>query len=209
MPSLRDSFSYKKTAADWAPDWELLPASPAEDATAKNWTLEDAVVKAEIDWVGPVPKWRTTTVTKEVNPKHAAGKSKLPLSIVPAVTTAYLALGHAEGMLKYGLVNWRATEVTMSVYLDALERHLKKFNEGEWADSVTKVPHLANALACLSIIIDAHHKGTLVDDRPLSNPAAVDFINGEGQEIWNGLRELFKDADPKHYTINNEEQTGG
>src|ERR1051326_4742978 len=94
--------------------------------------------------------------TKETNPKDIIGSTKVPMSLVPAVTIAYCALGHLEGDLKYGRKNWRHAGVRTSIYLDACLRHLEKFTEGEFADPVTKVPHLANALACISIIIDAY-----------------------------------------------------
>lgn len=138
---------------------------------------------------------------KPSNPKDMVGSTKLPLNLVPAVTVAYAALGHGEGMLKYGLVNWRECGVRMSIYLDALERHIKKVTEGEWIDPKSGVPHFANALACISIIIDAYHAGKLIDDRPLSNPGAIRFIESEGVEIWKGLMAQHADKHPHHYTI--------
>jgi hypothetical protein len=138
---------------------------------------------------------------KSTNPKDSVGIAKVPMSKVPAITIAYLALGHAEGELKYGMVNWRETGVLLSVYTDAFERHVNKFKEGEWADPKTKVPHLANAMTCLSIIVDAHHAGVLIDDRPMSNPASIQFIEGEGVEILKNLFELFGGVKPRHYTI--------
>lgn len=106
--------------------------------------------------------------TKLSNPKDVIGSDKLPLGLVPAATLAYLSLGHLEGNLKYGLTNWREAGVRTMIYIDACLRHIEKFKDGEWADPVTKVPHLANALCCLSIIVDAHHAGKLNDDRPKS-----------------------------------------
>src|SRR5690348_5848471 len=103
---------------------------------------------------------------KPSNPKDVIGSNKLPLGLVPTVTKALCTLGHMEGHLKYGLVNWREAGVRMSIYIDALERHIEKLKGGEWADPVTRVPHLANALACLSIIADAAYSGKLIDDRP-------------------------------------------
>src|ERR1043165_4084176 len=110
--------------------------------------------------------------TKQSNPKDIIGSDKVPMGLVPAVTMAYLALGHLEGDLKYGRTNWREAGVRTMIYVDACLRHIEKFKDGEWEDPTTKVPHLANALACLSIIIDAHHTGKLTDDRPKSTPAA-------------------------------------
>ncbi|HVI40385.1 MAG TPA: dATP/dGTP diphosphohydrolase domain-containing protein, partial [Anaerovoracaceae bacterium] len=114
-----------------------------------------------------------TVSSKPTNPKDIIGTDKVPLNLVPGTTMAYLALGHLEGHLKYGRSNWREAGIRMSIYLDALQRHVKKMEDGgEWEDPVTKVPHLANAITCLSIIIDAYECDKLVDDRPKSAPTA-------------------------------------
>jgi hypothetical protein len=136
---------------------------------------------------------------KDSNPKDLIGSNKVPLSLVPGTTKVYLALGHMEGHLKYGLVNWRETGVKCSVYLDALERHIEKFKNGEWEDPTTGVPHLANALACLSIIVDAYHCGKLVDDRPKSAPVA-DLIDFMSEKVVK-LKELFGGSKPTDYFI--------
>lgn len=143
-------------------------------------------------------------VNKLSNPKDVIGSDKVPMSIVPDTTKAYLALGHLEGLLKYGAWNWRSAGVRTSIYLDALERHIAKFKNGEWADGATKIPHLANALACLSIIVDAYECGKLNDDRPISAPVAqtIDKLSDNVKH----LKAMFKDCNPKHYTINNKEE---
>lgn len=138
------------------------------------------------------------TEAKPSNPKDIIGSDKLPLSLVPGTTKAYLTLGHFEGMLKYGLVNWRAAGIRVSIYLDALERHVEKFKNGEWSDPVTRVPHLANALCCLSIIVDAYECGKLVDDRPKQAPVAQ--LIDECAEIVVHLKRLYADKSPHHYT---------
>lgn len=136
--------------------------------------------------------------SKPSNPKDIIGSDKLPLSLVPDTTIAYLTLGHLEGMLKYGLVNWRQCGVRNSIYLDALARHIAKYKNGEWEDPNTKVPHLANALACLSIIVDAYECGKLIDDRPKSAPVAS-LIDKFSDKVKH-LKKLFKDHNPYHYT---------
>ena len=168
---------------------------------AKRFPISDALKNWRTPVVETPGNGPDTATSKPSNPKDIIGSGKLPMALAPAVTVAYLALGHAEGMLKYGLVNWREAGVRTSIYLDALDRHIKKFKEGEWADPTTTVPHLANALACISIIIDAHHAGKLIDDRPKSNPGAIAFIEKEGQGIWDRLRKLFGHIQPKHWTI--------
>lgn len=133
------------------------------------------------------------------NPKDIIGSDKLPLSLVPDTTKAYLALGHLEGMLKYGMCNWRHAGVRFSIYLDALERHIAKLRNGEWEDPATKVPHLSNALCCLSIITDAYECGKLIDDRPMSAPVAQ-VIDRMSDNVKH-MKELFKECKPYHYTI--------
>lgn len=105
---------------------------------------------------------------KPSNPKDIIGSNKLPLGLVPTTTKCYLALGHSEGHIKYGLYNFREAGVRASIYVDALERHMGKWINGEEEDPETGVPHLANAITCLSIIIDAKECNKLIDDRPKS-----------------------------------------
>lgn len=146
---------------------------------------------------------------KPSNPKDLIGTNKVPLGLVPSTTKVLLALGHLEGHLKYGLVNWREAGVKTAIYIDALERHIEKFKAGEWADPVTKVPHLGNALACISIIVDATYSGKLVDDRPkptlgyladtLPKPCTVPELIDSSSEIVKHLRQLFGDAKPTDY----------
>lgn len=142
--------------------------------------------------------------TKPSNPKDLIGSDKLPLSLVPGTTKAYLALGHCEGHLKYGLTNWRECGVRMSIYLDALERHIEKLKGGEWEDQKTQVPHLANAITCLSIIIDAYESGKLIDDRPKAVPVNG-LIDRFGEKLKH-LKTLFGDAKPIDYFIGGPKQ---
>lgn len=137
---------------------------------------------------------------KPSNPKDLIGSSKVPLGLVPPLTMAYLAVGHLEGDLKYGRVNWREAGVRFSIYLDAMLRHIMKLRDGEWADETTLVPHLASILCSASIIIDAHHAGKLIDDRPKSNEATSDAIDDLSENVKH-LQELFKDKKPTDYFI--------
>ncbi len=68
-------------------------------------------------------------------------------------------------MLKYGRSNFRAVGVRASIYYDAASRHLNAWFEGEAVDPDSGLPHLAHALACLAIIVDAEAAGKLNDDR--------------------------------------------
>lgn len=141
----------------------------------------------------------TSEQWKESNPKDLIGSNKLPLDLVPGTTKAYITLGHLEGHLKYGLTNWRETGVKLSIYLGALERHLEKFKGGEWEDKDTKIPHLASALTCLSIIVDAYECGKLTDDRPKSAPVS-ELIDRFSEKVV-FLKEMFKDKKPTDYFV--------
>lgn len=139
---------------------------------------------------------------KPTNPKDAIASSKLPLHLVPSTLEAYAALALAEGAIKYGSYNWRAMGVRASVYHSALRRHVAKWWNGEWADPKTGVPHLANALACIGIILDAQTCGKLTDDRPPACDVSA-LIDGMEAEVRH-LKETFPGADPHHWTIGDE-----
>lgn len=133
------------------------------------------------------------------NPKDIIGKTKLPLGVVPDSMVVYASLGFVEGALKYGRYNWRVLGVSASIYHDAAKRHLAKWWNGEETDPVTGVPHLASAMDCLAIILDANLCGKLQDDRPPSAP--VSSLIEDSMENVAYLRDLFKDHNPHQYTI--------
>jgi hypothetical protein len=137
--------------------------------------------------------------TKESNPKDIIGSGKLPMHLVSGAFKAYVALGLTEGMFKYGAHNYRIAGVRASIYLDALERHLESFKNGEWADPKTKVPHLASMGACINILVDAHEAGVITDDRPPSSP--VGQLIRDFSDRIPALRDLFSEHAPKHYSI--------
>ena len=137
---------------------------------------------------------------KPSNPKDAIGSDKLPLHLWPTTATAMGCVGMMEGLSKYGRNNFREHGVRASVYVAACKRHLDAWFEGEDCAPDSGVPHLANALSCLAIIVDAKASGKLNDDRN---------YRGEGYRVLveeltphiRRLREMHKDKDPIHYTI--------
>jgi hypothetical protein len=138
-------------------------------------------------------------VVKDTNPKDAIAGTKLPLGLVPTTAIAFESLAFLEGMLKYGRSNWRAAGARASVYYDAAGRHMDKWWEGEDADPLTRVKHLASARACLGILIDAEYCGKLEDDRP-PTVGAHELIS-ELEATVAHLKEVFKEHDPYHYAI--------
>ena len=140
-----------------------------------------------------------TADKKSSNPKDDIGATKLPLDLVPDTLVAFAALAFLEGCLKYGQFNWRITGVKASIYIAAARRHLMKYNNGEWADSKTLIPHLASVIACCGIILDASICGKLVDDRPPMHPTS-ELIDGMVSTV-DHLKKLFDGHDPYQNTI--------
>lgn len=141
----------------------------------------------------------TLADTKPTNPKDLIGSDKLPLHLWPGTASMMGCLGLLDGMLKYGRSNWREAGVRYSIYVDALDRHVKALFEGEDNDPDSGLPHEAHALACLAIIVDAKAAGKLVDDRmyPGGHRALVDELTPHVAR----LKEKHADKNPKHYTI--------
>ena len=108
-----------------------------------------------------------------------------------------------EGATKYGRGNFREAGIRASIYVDACKRHLDAWMEGEDSAPDTGSPHLANALACLGIIADAMANEMLTDDRNhTKNPGAWRrFIDTQCTPHVKRLKEMFKDKNPHHYTI--------
>ena len=116
------------------------------------------------------------------NPKTAIGVTKLPLHLVPPSATHYLAMAFADGAKKYGPYNWRDRTVSSSVYVAAAKRHIDAWWDGEDLSSDAKIHHIAHAMACMAIILDALTIDKLNDDRPTAGAAAKLQADYAGQE---------------------------
>lgn len=146
-----------------------------------------------------------TTDAKPSNPKDVIGSKKLPLELIPWSANAETSLAFLEGALKYGRFNWRIAGVRASVYMAAMLRHLAKWWNGSDRDPVTRVKHLANARACIDILIDAEWSRTLTDDRPPRQPE-IEVRIDEMADIVAHLQHLFKHHNPKQYSIGDESE---
>ena len=137
---------------------------------------------------------------KPVNPKDGIGNTKLPLHLWPPSATAHGSLALLDGMLKYGRLNWRGTEVRASVYVGALMRHIAEWMEGQDVDAKSGLHPLAHGLACLAIILDAQAAGTLVDDR--NYPGGYEALAEALTPHVARLQALYADVTaPHHWTI--------
>lgn len=135
------------------------------------------------------------------NPKDVAGSRKLPLSLWPAIATAEGSLALLNGACKYGQANWRRVPIRLSVYLDAIMRHVTAVAEGGWRDE-EGVTHLGSALASLAIVLDAEAAGTLIDDRSVAGGYA-DRVPSLTAEVGR-IKALHAAKHPRHYTMQTE-----
>jgi hypothetical protein len=111
-------------------------------------------------------------IERGVDPKERSSLQKVPLHILPPSLLVYAALAFRDGAGKYGAFNWRKTKIVGTIYYAAALRHMLAWWDGEELAVDSGVPHLAHALACLAIIIDAYEGGFLDDDRPPKGPAS-------------------------------------
>lgn len=138
--------------------------------------------------------------TKDTNPKDLIGSDKLPLHLWPTTATAMGCLGLLDGMGKYGRMNWREFGVRPSVYVAACKRHLDAWFEGEDSAPDSGVPHLAHALACLAILVDAEAAGKLIDDRAFNGAGYLKLVD-RLTPIVKDLRARHAGSQVHHYTI--------
>lgn len=111
------------------------------------------------------------TAYPDNNPKTAIGVTKVPLHLVPPSAKHFLAQALADGAKKYGPYNWRDASISVSVYKAAAERHLDAFWDGEDNAPDSGIHHVAHAMACCALILDAMTIGRLNDDRPSKGAA--------------------------------------
>lgn len=99
------------------------------------------------------------------NPKTQFGIVKPGNWHTPTIPYYEYSMAHLQGALKYGAFNWRDDPISISTYIEAAERHINLFKDGQRNASDTGIHHLAHAICCFSIIIDAEYHHTLIDDR--------------------------------------------
>ena len=122
------------------------------------------------DFFNPGPGPIVETVS--INPKDALGVKKVSLHLIPPASKIYQATAMEDGASKYGPYNWRSNKVRLTIYLDAAERHLACYLDGEEIAEDSGVHHLAHALGCIGIVVDAKETGNLIDDRPIKGIAS-------------------------------------
>jgi hypothetical protein len=153
----------------------FVPVNVIEDAETLLQARVDELQPYHDNLRGPDPRTVVDAKTglPDNNPKTAYGIKKPSLAKIPPAALIHLAVVMGLGAKKYGAYNWRETQVAASVYLDAADRHILSWLDGESIDPESGASHLAHAMACLAIILDAEACGCLVDDRPPAGAAAA------------------------------------
>lgn len=141
----------------------LLTARRQIEAEVKGWPLNSLLDEEGTE------RQKKLVLLPDNNPKSKFGAVKTQHHLVPTTAREQLAKVMKLGADKYGAYNWRTNSVAASVYYSAAVRHLDAFLNGEDFDPESGQSHLAHAMACCAIAIDAIATGNFIDDRPKLN----------------------------------------
>lgn len=141
---------------------------------------------------------------RDSNPKTAVGRLKPGIMAIPPSAIIALGLAMENGRVKYGLMNWRESPVSSSVYYEAIGRHMFAWWDGENVSQDAGVHHLAHVMACCAILIDAEQCRSLIDDRPVGGPAGefiehlfTERVNAEAARALQSVQDAQDDMWPK------------
>lgn len=146
-------------------------------------------MKKHLEILMPIKKEQSE---KPTNPKDALGVKKVPLHCVPSVPLFEIGLAMMEGGRKYGAHNYRSMGVRMSVYYDAVMRHLIAWWEGEDIDPDSGLHHVIKAIASLFVLRDSMVMGNCEDDRPIKYPNGLDI--NKLNKLAEGLIKKYPDC---------------
>lgn len=99
---------------------------------------------------------------------------KAQFRCVPESAFYVLAEAMKNGADKYGILNFRHTDTTVSIFIDKAIRHLMEFKMGVDYAEDSKVHHLGHAMADIAVLFDAVVFGNIIDDR-VKGPSLADI----------------------------------
>lgn len=135
---------------------------------------------------------------KSSNPKDLAAVTRVPMHLWPVTATIEGCTGLYDGMRKYGYYNWRTDKVSIMTYVAAINRHIARYIEGKWYAEDSGVSHLGHILASVAVLVDAHHAGEVIDDRPVSS-IDIDSLMDSAERLTKSLDEKHRDRHPVHH----------
>lgn len=100
-----------------------------------------------------------------VNPKKAYGAVKAPMHTLPPLPMVQVSNVMAGGNHKYGLYNYRDSNIDAMTYIGAIKRHFSLWEDGEDLDSDSQQSHLAHIIADCAIVLDCMIRDKLIDNR--------------------------------------------
>lgn len=128
-----------------------------------------------------------------VNPKELAGSKKAPIwQVLPRWVMLLVGRVMQIGAAKYGAFNYRESNVWAMTYVDAIERHMQLWQDGEDDDPETGVSHLAHVIAGCAILLDTQANGRLGDDRQKTGQVR------KAMELLEGLQETHPLPAPQY-----------
>ena len=118
----------------------------------------------------------TDEFKQSIDPKQSCADKKLTFDSVPITLKILASPANQSGADKYGVYNWLQLEdnsMSMSTYLNALERHLTLFRAGQDYTSDTNVHNLDSMIAGLAVLRDAMIFNKVKDDRTKLSPEQI------------------------------------
>ena len=91
------------------------------------------------------------TTNRRAGRKDDGGKPRW--SLVPLAAMQQVIAVLEYGARKYDIDNWKKVAEPDTRYYDAAMRHMTAWQEGEYRDQESKLPHLAHAACCILFLL--------------------------------------------------------
>lgn len=121
-----------------------------------------------------------------VDPKQAQAVKKMSFDAVPLSLLLHAQPGNQNGADKYGVYNWLKLEdgsMSMSTYLNALQRHLLLFRAGQDNTSDTNINNLDSMISGLAVLRDAMLFNKVKDDRVKLSAEQIEILENKINNI--------------------------
>jgi len=117
-----------------------------------------------------------------VDPKQSQATKKMQFDAVPVSLLLHAQPGNQNGADKYGVYNWLTLgdgAMSMSTYLNALQRHLLLFRAGQDVTSDTGIHNLDSMISGLAVLRDAMLFNKVNDDRVKLSPEQITILESK------------------------------